>query len=115
MNLYLQTVTSKVRETRLIAPNFERIVDAFKLLDSVYPELIDTTAASVSRYLPDGNKEFTKQYRYMKVDNTANTVTIYALSGQTVMGTTSYVLAARYDRIWLVFCKATQDWVPISP
>lgn len=95
--------------------NFEQVVESLKYVEQVVAEHVNTTAASVSRYLPDGESVQLKQYRYVKIDASANTVTIYPYTGQTIMNAASYVLAARYDRIWLTFCKETQDWLPVSP
>ena len=117
MTLNLSKVVAKTLEQLIVilTINFDRIVARFDYIDLVVSDLVDTTTASVSKYLPDGNGNQVKQYQYVKVDASVNTVTIYPYTGQTILGTTSYVLAARYDRVKFTFCKATQDWILLSP
>jgi hypothetical protein len=75
-------------------------------------ELIDTTSGSVVRYLPNGNlADF--DFQFVKLDGSANTVTITPYTGQTILGLSSLVLTTQYEAPFLIFAKTTQDWVLI--
>lgn len=95
--------------------NLDRIVEAFVYVEPVVLQLVDATSGAVSKYLPSGDRQELKQYQFIKIDASANAVTIYPYTGQTILGAASYVLAARYDRAKFAFSKATQDWVLLSP
>lgn len=85
--------------------NFHRLsVDAVEL------EFINTTSGSVSRYLPTGDTNPVKSFRYVKTDSSANTVTIYPTGTQLIMATTSLTLAAQGDSAHLTFDRASQTW-----
>jgi hypothetical protein len=88
--------------------NFKRINDV--LNPYIVTEFIDTTSASVSRYLPDGNLHPDKEYHYTKTDSSANTVTIYSFSGQYVQGAASLTITTQGDSAHLSFNRASQTW-----
>lgn len=73
---------------------------------------VDTTAASVTHTLPDGNQNSDKDYFYEKIDSSANTVSISPFPGQTINGSASaYVLSVQFDRVCLMWSAAMQGWL----
>lgn len=88
----------------------DRIADGFFLLQVQVRDFVDASAGAVVRYLPDGNNIDSRDYFYVKTDSSVNTVTVTAFGTQTIVGSATYVLAAQYDRVLLVFDKGTQTW-----
>lgn len=77
----------------------------------MYRIFSDATAGAVTVSLPDGAVDV--DYVIAKIDASGNAVTIVPITGQTILGTTSLVLAAQYNLAYLIFSKATQDWIRI--
>lgn len=89
--------------------NTERIEAASAEWQQVVRTFSDATAGSVIVYLPDGNTT-PKDFYWQKTDSTANTVTITAFGAQLIIGAATYVLASQYDRAYLIWNGATQQW-----
>lgn len=88
------------------------VVRRLSRASGVHVELANAAAGAVIYQLPDG-KLLLLDHQVVKVDSSGNTVTIYPATGQTILGTTSKVLSARYDAVHLTFCRDTDDWVTL--
>ena len=91
--------------------NFERLQDQLVYVQAVVTTLVDATDGAVLVYLPDGTIARDKAYYWQKDDASANAVTITAYGTQTIVGSATKVLAAQYDRAYLIWSPATQEWV----
>ena len=76
----------------------------------LHVELVDASSGNQTFQLPDGT-DFLLNYQIVKVDSTANTVTVLPYGSQTILGATSFVLSAQYDSAHFTFSKVTNDWV----
>lgn len=106
MNLQLQQVPDTTTQR-----NFERLREELLQVPSVVRTLVDATAGAVIKYLPDGATTPPKDYYFQKVDSSGNSVTITPAGAQTIVGAATKVLAAQYDRAYLIWSPATQEWV----
>lgn len=75
-------------------------------------KLANATNGAVSYQLPDGTL-YPLDHLVTKVDSSANVVTLYAATGQTIRGNPSYDLTFRYAAVYVTFCRETADWVPL--
>lgn len=94
--------------------NFAAIVNRSPYIPLIERDLVDASAAAVSKYLPNGNTT-EHDFLYVKIDSSVNAVTLYPAvgSGQTIEGAASLALAAQYDSAYLVFDRANQTWIAV--
>lgn len=113
MKLTLQrlfgTTGGNVATDPIVDRNIERIEAASAEWQQLVRTFTDATSGNTVVYLPDGNTT-PKDFYWQKVDATANTVTITAFSPQTIAGAATYVLAAQYNKAYLIWNGATQQW-----
>jgi hypothetical protein len=87
---------------------FARIYDRSGEIPFVVREFVDATAAAQSRYLPPIATNSSRDYQYIKIDASANAVTIYPAGTDTIEGATSLTLAAQYD--WVILYPNAGVW-----
>lgn len=80
---------------------FGGFFDRSQYIPFVVREFVDATTAAQSRYLPSIANNSDKDYCFVKIDVSANAVTIYPAGTDTIEGATSYALAAQYDNVTL--------------
>lgn len=90
---------------------FGKIFDRSEYIQFCVRDYVDATAGAVNKYLPNGDVNPDKDYQYVKIDASVNTVTINAYTGQTINGAATYVLAAQYDRLWVGWSKEAGEWL----
>lgn len=73
---------------------------------------VDATSGPVTFNLPDGNVQNGKDYYIIKIDASANAVTIVPYGTQTVEGQPSCTLGAQWAGVWFTFNAGT--WYLVS-
>ncbi len=102
-------LTSEVSQR--LDKNFHVLAERSGYQPLVVRNFVDVTSASVTYDLPNGSTSADKDYYFQKIDVTANTVTITAFGTQMINGSSTYVLAAQYDRVYLIWVAAIQQWL----
>lgn len=97
--------------TATLDRNADTLDTYLSLVPQVRRVLSDATSVAVTVSLPNG--EVDVDFLVVKIDASGNAVTIVPITGQTILGTTSLVLAAQYNKAHLTFSKATQDWISV--
>lgn len=76
---------------------FAQTGDVASYIQPEVRQFVDATAAAVSVYLPLIVTNRDKDYYFVKIDSSANAVTIYPAGSDTIEGATSLALASQYD------------------
>jgi len=84
---------------------FGRVFDNSEFIDFTVRQFVDTTSGDQMVNLPDGFDVRIKDYYVVKIDSSVNVVNIVPMTGQTILGLSSYTLSTQYDSITLT-CNA---------
>lgn len=80
----------------------QELTDDAPYLRLVVRTFVDATNVAKSMFLPKISTTPDKDFYYVKIDASANAVTIYPAGTDTIQGASSYALAAQYSSVTLV-------------
>lgn len=90
--------------------NFDTLNDTYRNSFEVRT-FVNASTGAVTKFLPNGRENPDKDYFFEKTDASGNTVTIQAFTGQTIIGSSTYVLAAQFAHAFLMWDQTTQQWL----
>lgn len=96
---------------QVIDDNFEDLRRQLVEVKQIVMEAVDAASAAVSVYLPAGKESKTKDFYWIKTDNSANAVTIVA-QGTDTIATGFNTLSSQFDFVRLTYINGV--WYPVA-
>jgi hypothetical protein len=97
-------------EPSLIRRDLQTVQDFSEHIALEVRLLSDATNGAVTIELPNGDN-VDKDYFVVKIDGSANAVTLIPFGTQTINGASNWVLSSQYEFARLVWSSTTKEWI----